>query len=158
MQDAIDSAMSVVSYDTYVRQPNDTLLPQSSSPVIIAAMLRLLNVRLGMQILEVGTGSGYSTALLASLVGKSSSIISIDVDTNLVSRAAQLLASDGLDWVQVVAGDGREGYSARALFDRIIAWATADALPETWVKQLHPEGMYCCTCAIITSSSLSRNK
>jgi protein-L-isoaspartate(D-aspartate) O-methyltransferase len=141
MDNAVDSAMSLVSYDAYVRQPDGMLLPQSSSPAIIAAMLHLLNVQPGMRILEIGTGSGYSTALIATLVGQTGSVISLDIDPSLVRRARRLLSLQGLSWVKVVAKDGRDGCFSAAPFDRLIVWATGNALPEKWIQQMHPSSI-----------------
>ena len=69
-------------------------------------MLRLLGVQPGMRVLEVGIGSGYSTALLAHLVGPTGKVVSLDVDAGLTARAADLLERAGCGQVTVVAADG----------------------------------------------------
>jgi protein-L-isoaspartate(D-aspartate) O-methyltransferase len=66
MNDAINIAFKSVNADTYILDFNGEIIPQSSSPKIIASMLRLLEVQPNMRVLEIGTGSGYSTAILAS--------------------------------------------------------------------------------------------
>lgn len=141
MSDAVNCALTAVANDAYVLEPDGQRLPQSSSPTIIAAALRLLEVPPGACVLEVGTGSGYSTALLAHLVGSSGFVVSLDVDSKLVERASRLLAEHNLAHVKVVSADGRNGYSPAAPFDRIIVWATADVLPHTWIEQLCPGGL-----------------
>jgi protein-L-isoaspartate(D-aspartate) O-methyltransferase len=141
MSDAVDCALTDVVMDAYVLKPDGYPIPQSSSPIIIAAALRLLQGPPGARVLEVGTGSGYSTALLAHLVGRDGFVVSLDVDSNLVKRASSLLAKNNLANVKVVVGDGREGCSTEAPFDRIIVWATADILPQTWIEQLSPGGL-----------------
>ena len=88
-----------------------------------------------------GLTSGYSTALLAHLVGSLGFVVSLDVDSNLVKRASSLLAKHNLAHVKAIAADGRDGYSTEAPFDRIIVWATADILPLTWIEQLSPGGL-----------------
>lgn len=137
----MDYALTNVVMNDYVLQPDGYPIPQSSSPTVIAAALRLLEVPPGARVLEVGTGSGYSTALLAHLVGSDGFVVSLDVDSNLVKRASSLLAKDNLANVKVMTADGREGCSKEAPFDRIIVWATADLLPQTWIEQLRPDGL-----------------
>ncbi|HAJ63570.1 MAG TPA: hypothetical protein DCP31_33655, partial [Cyanobacteria bacterium UBA8543] len=141
MSDAVDYALRNVVMNDYVLEPDGQPIPQSSSPTVIAAALRLLEVPPGARVLEVGTGSGYSTALLAHLVGSLGFVVSLDVDSNLVKRANSLLAKDNLAHVKAIAADGRDGYSTEAPFDRIIVWATADILPLTWIEQLSPDGL-----------------
>ncbi len=141
MSDAVDYALRNVVMNDYVLEPDGQPIPQSSSPTVIAAALRLLEVPPGARVLEVGTGSGYSTALLAHLVGSLGFVVSLDVDSNLVKRANSLLAKDNLAHVKAIAADGRDGYSTEAPFDRIIVWATADILPLTWIEQLSPGGL-----------------
>lgn len=141
MSDAVDYALMDVVMDAYVLEPDGQPIPQSSSPTVITAALRLLEVPPGARVLEVGTGSGYSTALLAHLVGSDGFVVSLDVDSNLVERASSLLAKNNVANVKLVVADGREGYSIEAPFDRIIVWATADILPQTWIEQLCPDGL-----------------
>lgn len=100
---------------------------------MMARMLRLLEARDGDRVLEIGTGSGYSTALLRELVGPRGGIVSIDVDTELTSRAAVLLPD-----VRFVTADGRDGCAAAAPYDRVIAWASATELPLSWLEQTRP--------------------
>lgn len=66
-------------------------------------MLRLLDVQPDHRVLEVGTGSGYSTALLAHLVGAGGQVISLDIDPEMVTRAGRLLTLDGLSQEQQIA-------------------------------------------------------
>jgi protein-L-isoaspartate O-methyltransferase len=88
-------------------------------------MLRLLDVQAGHRVLEVGTGSGYSTALLAHLVGPCGRVSSVDIDPDLVARAGRLLGMDGHSNVTVVHADGRLGHRPGAPYDRVVAWAQA---------------------------------
>ena len=142
MSDAVNSAFSsAASYAAFVYKPDGQPIAQSSSPEIIAAVLELLEVPLGARVLEVGTGSGYSTALLAQLTGSSGFVVSLDVDPELVKRAAQLLSQQDIDHVKVVSADGRAGYPFAAPFDRIVVWATGDVLTQAWVEQVRPGGL-----------------
>jgi protein-L-isoaspartate(D-aspartate) O-methyltransferase len=105
-------------------------------------MLRLLDVQPGHRVLEVGTGSGYSTALLAHLVGPAGQVISLDIDPEMVTRTRRLLALDGRTNVTVLHADGRLGHPPGAPYDRLVAWAQApQAIPIAWTEQVHPGGI-----------------
>jgi protein-L-isoaspartate O-methyltransferase len=104
---------------------------------------------------EVGTGSGYSTALLACLVGFDGRVVSIDVDSGLVERAARLQRADAFRQVLVQHGDGRLGWESAALYDRVVAWATAEELPAAWAEQLMLCGGRCCARAVAPVGSRS---
>jgi protein-L-isoaspartate(D-aspartate) O-methyltransferase len=94
-----------------------------------------------MTVLEIGTGSGYSTALLAHLVGREGHVVSMDVVPELVDRARMLLSVHGYANTTVLQADGMHGTPAQAPFDRVAAWATAPHLPTSWIAQLAPEGL-----------------
>jgi protein-L-isoaspartate(D-aspartate) O-methyltransferase len=110
-----------------------------SQPAMVALMLEQLDVRPGMRVLEIGTGSGYNTALLARLVGPDVDVVSIDVAADLAEAAASRLARLGID-ADVRAGDGWAGVADRAPFDRIEATVGVPDLPPAWVEQLAPGG------------------
>ena len=141
--DRVDAAMAAVPQDQYVLQPDGLLLPQTTNPTLVADMLRLLEVAPDARVLEIGTGSGYSTALLSRLVGPTGSVTSLDVDETLVARARCLLNEPLAEAsnVVLVAGDGRAGHPAGAPFDCLIAWATGDALPLAWAEQMKVGGV-----------------
>src|SRR3989344_6658635 len=110
-----------------------------SQPLVVAFMLEILGVKAGEKILEVGTGSGWKTALLASLVGKDGEIISIERIELLSERAKANLSKYGVvesGVVELVVGDGSRGYPEQAPYDKIIAAAAADKFPEVWKEQL----------------------
>jgi protein-L-isoaspartate(D-aspartate) O-methyltransferase len=94
----------------------------------------MLDVHNGQRILEIGTGSGYSTALLAALVGETGKVTSVDIDPVITKRAEQKLSN--FNWVSCITGDGREGFEKYAPYDRIIAWTTPDTLPQKWMNQI----------------------
>ena len=139
--DAVEAALAAVPEMRYVLGPDGRPLPQTSNPALIAAVLRLLDVAPGSRVLEIGTGSGYSTALLSRLVGPSGSVVSLDVDPGLTLRARRLLSEQGVSNAAVVAADGRGGHPPAAPFDRIVAWATASMLPQAWVGQVTASGL-----------------
>ena len=87
--------------------------------------------------LEVGTGSGYQAALLAELAG---SVISIERLASLADRARENLARAGVTGVQVVVGDGTEGYPPEAPYDAIIVTAASPGVPQPLIDQLAEGG------------------
>jgi methyltransferase of FxLD system len=114
-------------------------LSSSSQPAIMAKMLELLDVQPGDRVLEIGAGTGYNAALLAHLTGPSGRVTSIDIDAELARKARRALRDAGAR-ATIVAGDGREGYAARAPYDRIVVTASADEIAAPWLDQLHEGG------------------
>ncbi len=107
-------------------------LPISSStqPGMMATMLYQLGLAPGLRVLEIGAGTGYNAALLASLVGPSGQVVTLDLDADIVTEAQSHLAAAGYPQVTVVMGDGANGYAASAPYDRIIVTAGAwDVFP-----------------------------
>jgi protein-L-isoaspartate(D-aspartate) O-methyltransferase len=138
MHDRVAAARRLVDPARYCLDDDGQPLRQSSADEIIVRMLRLLDVRPDQGVLELGTGSGYSTALLAELTGPDGRVVSIDVDPEMTSRAASILTSVGYARVLLATGDGRLGWPAQAPFDRGIAWASATDLPRAWCEQTVP--------------------
>jgi protein-L-isoaspartate(D-aspartate) O-methyltransferase len=108
-----------------------------SQPYMVAAMTAALAPGAGHHVLEIGTGSGYQTAILATL---SRSIVTIERHARLAEHAAQTLAALGITNVRVVVGDGSVGFAPEAPYDRILVTAGAPAVPETLRAQLADHG------------------
>ena len=108
-----------------------------SQPYIVAAMTAALEIRGTGRVLEIGTGSGYQTAVLAHLAAE---VVSIERHAALAAGAASRLRELGMAHVTVVVGDGSEGWPAAAPYDRILVTAGAPAIPDTLVAQLVPGG------------------
>lgn len=105
-------------------------------------MLQLVDARPGHCVLEVGTGSGYSTALLAHLVGSNGCVISLDLDPTMTERAQLRLSRDGRKNTRVLHADGQLGYASATPYDRLVAWASAaNAVPSVWIEQVIPGGV-----------------
>jgi protein-L-isoaspartate(D-aspartate) O-methyltransferase len=122
---------------------DEDMLPSSASsePGIMARMLEQLGVEWGERTLEVGTGSGYNAALLATLSGPSGAVTTIDLDEKLAARARRSLREAGFDAVNVVTGDGWLGVSRDSPYDRIeVTVGVWDISPEWWT-QLKPGGV-----------------
>lgn len=110
----------------------------SSQPSLMLLMLHALGVSPGMRVLEIGTGSGYNAALLCRRIG-STCVTTIDIDPVVVDRARSRLTSLGYD-PDVITGDGREGYAAKAPFDRILATVALPEVPHSWIEQTRDGG------------------
>ncbi|MGH9492969.1 MAG: protein-L-isoaspartate(D-aspartate) O-methyltransferase [Terriglobales bacterium] len=108
-----------------------------SQPYIVAAMLEALELQPADTVLEIGTGSGYQTALLAELAGK---VYSIERHAPLAERARQTLERLGYMGVEVLVGDGTEGLPSAAPFDAILVSAAAPKLPPPLLEQLAEGG------------------
>jgi protein-L-isoaspartate(D-aspartate) O-methyltransferase len=108
-----------------------------SQPYIVASMLECLKLTSNDKVLEVGTGSGYVTALLAELAAQ---VSSIERHASLAESARGLLATLGYANVEVVIGDGALGLPARAPFDAILVSAAALLVPPALPSQLRDGG------------------
>jgi protein-L-isoaspartate(D-aspartate) O-methyltransferase len=108
-----------------------------SQPYIVAIMLEALALQLTDTVLEVGTGSGYATALLAELTAR---VISVERSALLAAGAAQTLSRLGYNDVNVVVGDGSQGFAAGAPYDAILVSAATAAVPQALVSQLRADG------------------
>lgn len=125
-------------YEFYVLDADGARFPQSSAPDLVARVLRLLDARPGEHVLEIGTGSGYSAAVLSRLVGHSGRVVSVDHAEEVVPRARALLRRDGRDNVTVVLADGLQGWATGA-HDRLVAWASVSELSDSWLEQMAQE-------------------
>lgn len=115
-----------------------TPISSVSQPTIVAAMLEQLQVSLGNHVLEIGTGTGYNAALLATLAG-GRCVASVELEPDLAEQANELLSRLGLD-VQIVVGDGRRGYEVSAPYDRIVVTTGARDVASAWTAQLREGG------------------
>ena len=109
-----------------------------SQPFVVAYMTERLALRGFERVLEVGTGSGYQTAVLAHLAAE---VYSIEIVPELAARARAILEDElGLTNVHLSTGDGAEGWPEAAPFDRIVVTAAAREVPPALVAQLAPGG------------------
>lgn len=108
-----------------------------SQPYMVAAMTEAARVEAGDKALEVGTGSGYQAAILAYLGAR---VYSVERNAALAESARERLARLGFDGVEVIVGDGSEGYPPAAPYDIIIVTAAAPSVPPTLLEQLAEEG------------------
>jgi len=110
-----------------------------SQPLVVAFMIELLQPKEGEKILDVGSGSGWTSALLAEIVGEKGKVIAIERISKLVEFGRKNVEKYNFvkeRRVKFVLGDGSKGYEIEAPFDKILASACAKSLPLAWQKQL----------------------
>lgn len=108
-----------------------------SQPYIVAIMLEALALQSGDTVLEVGTGSGYVTALLAELTAR---VVSVERYPALAASAQQVLSRLGYKNVEVGVGDGSQGFAASAPYDAILVSAATPVVPQALLTQLREDG------------------
>jgi len=108
-----------------------------SQPYIVAAMTEAADVHPGDRALEVGSGSGYQAAILAYLGAR---VYTIERNAVLAQSARERLARLGYDGVQVITGDGSEGYPPAAPYEIILVTAGAPVVPSALLDQLAEGG------------------
>lgn len=121
---------------------NDRPLPighgqTNSQPTTVRNMLTLLDVQPGHRVLDVGSGSGWTTALLGHLTGSAGRVYGVELVPELAEWGSRNLATQGMAWTSIQpAADGVLGLPEYAPFDRILVSAEARRLPEDLVDQL----------------------
>lgn len=109
----------------------------TTQPSLVARMVEALALRGGERVLEVGTGHGYQTALLARLAAE---VWTVELWEDMVGAARANLAAAGITGVHLVAGDGTRGLPEQAPFDAIVVAAAYPAVPPPLAEQLAPGG------------------
>lgn len=143
---AVLDAFLMVRREDFVRPEDvdraydDTALPLGmpgetvSQPFAVAWIAELADVTPGCRLLEIGTGSGYTAAILATTGAQ---VWTVERNPTLAREAAERLAPFG---VQVRTGEGREGWPEAGPFDRIVISAACEAMAPAWFTQLAPGG------------------
>ena len=108
-----------------------------SQPYIVALMTKLVNLQSSDHVLEIGTGSGYQTAILACLCQQ---VDTIERVPQLAQQAQQIISELGFTNIDVHVGDGTLGFSPAAPYDAIIVTAGAPQMPEPLKQQLKENG------------------
>ena len=151
-RDSLDPAV----IDALTRVPRDRFVPEGSQqyafdngplsighgqtisqPYIVALMTELLELQKTHRVLEIGTGSGYQTAILSLLCREVYTVELIDI---LSREADKRLREMGYDNVRTYVGNGYEGLPDHAPYDRIIVTAAATHIPDDLIVQLNPGG------------------
>lgn len=108
-----------------------------SQPFLAALMTELLDLASTDVVLEIGTGSGYHTAILASLARK---VFSVEVFPDFVEQARRALAHEGFRNVEIRCGDGALGWPEHAPYDAIVVASAVERIPPALLAQLRPGG------------------
>lgn len=108
-----------------------------SQPFIVALMTQAAEIRPGMRVLEVGTGSGYQSAVLAELGAE---VFSVEIIPELHATATGRLQELGYESIKTKLGDGSEGWPTNAPYDAILVTAAAPEIPHRLLDQLAPHG------------------
>ena len=108
-----------------------------SQPFIVALMLEILHLQPGSKVLEIGTGSGYQTAILAEICGH---VYSVERHPQLAYEAQETLARLGFNNLTLRVGDGSKGLPEYAPFDAIVVSAAAERIPVPLFEQLREGG------------------
>jgi protein-L-isoaspartate(D-aspartate) O-methyltransferase len=108
-----------------------------SQPLIVAVMTHLLRLEAASRVLEIGTGSGYQTAVLAELAAE---VVTVEVVEALAAEAKARLEALGYRNVEYHIGDGAAGWAPRAPYDAILVTAATPTIPPALVEQLEPGG------------------
>ena len=114
-----------------------------SQPKVVAFMLELLEPKAGEKILDVGSGSGWTSALLSEIVGGKGRVVSLELIPELKEFGEKNAAKYGFvekGTAQFICCDGSKGYEEESPFDKILASAAARRVPEAWKKQLKVGG------------------
>jgi protein-L-isoaspartate(D-aspartate) O-methyltransferase len=111
-----------------------------SQPYIVAAMTEALQLQGRERVLEIGTGSGYQTAVLCEMLPLDSVVRTVEIVPELSWRAQRILQELGYDNVEYRIGDGAKGWPEAAPFDAILVAAAPHLVPESLLEQLAPGG------------------
>lgn len=110
-----------------------------SQPLVVAFMLELLDPQPGEKILDIGSGSGWTSALLGEIVGEGGKVIAIEIIPELKEFGKKNIVKYnfvGKKIVSFVSADGSRGLKRESPFDKILASASAEKLPKAWREQL----------------------
>lgn len=121
-----------------------------SQPYIVALMTQQLKLKPSFEVLEIGTGSGYQSAVLARLVKR---VYTIERFNQLSESAQAVLGRLGFSNIEFYIGDGSSGWPEKKVFDRIMVTAAVPQIPEPFIEQLITGGLII---APVGSSSVQR--
>lgn len=107
-----------------------------SQPLVVAFMIELLNPQKGDRVLDIGSGSGWTTALLAEIVGKEGQVIAIERIPQLKKFGENNVSKYNFSNVKFVLGDGSKRYSENYLFNKILISANSSKVYEAWKEEL----------------------
>ncbi|MCF2526550.1 methyltransferase domain-containing protein [Yinghuangia soli] len=119
-------------------EPGSLASSSASMPGVVATMLAALAPREGQAILDIGTGTGYTAALIAEAVGPAGFVTTLEVDPAVAAAARSNLERAGIANAEVVTGDGFEGWAARGPYDAVHVTCGIRRISPAWVGQCRP--------------------
>src|SRR5215472_6477695 len=122
-----------------------------SQPLMVAVMTDLLELKADDMVLEIGTGLGYQSAVLAELAGK---VYSVEIIDELAQRAKQRLNRQGYTNVEVRIGNGYTGWPNHAPFDKVMVTAAPDLIPPPLINQLKAGGRMVIPVGLLSAQQL----
>ncbi len=137
----VDVATAYSDEPIFIRWEEGIPTSSSSQPKMMALMMEQLGLQPGNRVLEIGAGTGYNAAILAHVAGDNGSVITMDIDQDIVDEAAENLSEAGYDQVKVMCGDGFEGFPEGRPYDRISVTVGAYDMSPHWVDQLGERGV-----------------
>jgi protein-L-isoaspartate(D-aspartate) O-methyltransferase len=127
--------------EAYENSPIPIMKNQTiSQPSVVARMTEWLDLKEGKKVLEIGSGSGWQSAILANLVG-SGKVFTVERHSELAKFAKQNLEKLGIKNVEIINGDGNLGLAKKSPFNRIMITAACKKVPEKLLEQLAMEGL-----------------
>jgi protein-L-isoaspartate(D-aspartate) O-methyltransferase len=112
-----------------------------SQPSFVLHMLDKLRLDPGHRVLEIGAASGWNAALMGALVGEKGHVCSVEIHPELANSAREVIAAQGVTNVEIIEGDGGEGYPAAAPYDRIMFTVGSYDLPAAFYRQIKDGGL-----------------
>lgn len=113
-----------------------------SQPTTVAFMLELLAPKKREKILDIGTGSGWTTALLSHIVGSEGEVFGVEIIPELVELGRKNIEKYNFKHTKILLADSEKiGYSIEAPFDKILVSASAESMPEELIEQLKDGGI-----------------
>jgi protein-L-isoaspartate(D-aspartate) O-methyltransferase len=138
--DRADFVPEKLKKDAYLNQPLPIGFSQTiSQPLTVAFMLELLEPKTDEKILDVGTGSGWGSALLAQIVGEKGKVLTIERIPELCEFAKKNITKYNFiekGILEIICNDASKGYSRGAPYDKIIAAAASQEIPAAWKEEL----------------------
>lgn len=136
--DFVDADYAVEAYEDYALPLGNGR--SIAKPTLAAFMLELLGARAGDSVLEIGSGSGWVTTMLASIVGKEGRVVGVDTESELVESGRRNISKYGFGQASIeeAAGIGRAGGGP---YDRVFCSGDADSVPQELVDQLKEGGV-----------------
>jgi len=106
-----------------------------SQPYTVATMLEALSPDIKDNVLDIGSGTGWTTCLLAKIVGKNGKVTGIELEPRLVEFSKNNIVKTNLSNIELVCGDGKKGYPKNSPYDCILINAACDSVPELVIDQ-----------------------